>query len=86
MYFSIDVFKFDNSYSWTRTKEVLYSIEVLPPDHNITNEDTPTFTTAASDDDDDDEFEDCIDELGVVSEISGRSNDMSLEENHDEDN
>ena len=26
-----DVFKFDNSYSWTRAKEVYYSIKVLPP-------------------------------------------------------
>ena len=24
--------KFDNSYSWTRSKEVFYSVELLPPD------------------------------------------------------
>ena len=28
------MFKFDNSYSWTRSKEVFYSIQVLPPDMN----------------------------------------------------
>lgn len=26
-----DVFKFDNSYSWTRSKEVFYSLKILPP-------------------------------------------------------
>ena len=27
-----DVMKFDNSYSWTRSKEVFYSAKMLPPD------------------------------------------------------
>ena len=27
----IDVLKFDNSFSWTRSKEVLYSIKVILP-------------------------------------------------------
>ena len=31
-----DILKFDNSYSWTRSKEVFYSIKVLPP--NVTPE------------------------------------------------
>ena len=28
------MFKFDNMYSWTRSKEVFYSIQVLPPNTN----------------------------------------------------
>lgn len=27
-----DVLRFDNTYSWTRSKQVLYSVEVLVPD------------------------------------------------------
>ena len=30
--FYLDVFKFDNSYSFFRAKEVFYSIKILPPD------------------------------------------------------
>ena len=28
----LDVVEFDNTYSWTRSKEVMYSVEVLPPE------------------------------------------------------
>ena len=28
----LDVVQFDNTYSWTRSKEVMYSVEVLPPE------------------------------------------------------
>ena len=31
-----DVLKFDNSYSWTRSKVVFYSIKVAPPDRGQT--------------------------------------------------
>lgn len=27
-----DILKFDNSYSWARSKEVFYSVKLLPPD------------------------------------------------------
>ena len=30
-----DVMKFDNSYSWTRSKEVFYSVKLLPPDTEL---------------------------------------------------
>lgn len=30
--FLLDILKFDNTYSWTRTKEVRYSVQSLPPD------------------------------------------------------
>ena len=29
--FTIDILKFDNSYSWARSKEVFYTIKLLPP-------------------------------------------------------
>ena len=29
--FSTDVLKFDNSYSWTRAKEVFYSVKIVAP-------------------------------------------------------
>ena len=30
--FLTDELKFDNTYSWTRSKELFYSVKVLPPD------------------------------------------------------
>ena len=39
----LDVLKFDNTYSWTRSKEVLYSVKMLPPESDGT---TPTDTEA----------------------------------------
>ena len=41
----IDVLKFDNSYSWTRSKEVFYSVKVTPPESELP-ETTPTQTEA----------------------------------------
>ena len=29
--FAIDILKFDNSYSWARSKEVFYTVKLLPP-------------------------------------------------------
>ena len=31
----IDVVRFDNTYSWTKAKEVFYSVQLLPPDTEI---------------------------------------------------
>ena len=31
VFFFTDVLKFDNSYSWARSKEVFYTVKVLPP-------------------------------------------------------
>ena len=31
LYILIDVLRFDNSYSWTRSKEVFYAVKILPP-------------------------------------------------------
>ena len=39
--FSPDVLRFDNTYSWTRSKEVFYTSELLPPD-TILSEDHQT--------------------------------------------
>ena len=30
-----DVVRFDNTYSWTKAKEVYYSVQLLPPDTEI---------------------------------------------------
>ena len=30
-YFAADILKFDNSYSWARSKEVFYTVKLLPP-------------------------------------------------------
>jgi len=35
--FFTDVVRFDNTYSWTRAKEVYYSVQLLPPDTKICN-------------------------------------------------
>ena len=41
---SLDVLKFDNSYSWTRSKEVFYFVKILPPNSEL-SEATPTQET-----------------------------------------
>ena len=54
-----DVLKFDNSYSWTRPKEVFYSVKVLPPDTELP---LPTALNSGSahSSDSEDEFFDCM--------------------------
>ena len=37
----LDVVQFDNTYSWTRSKEVMYFIEVLPPELKLEQPDLP---------------------------------------------
>ena len=56
--FPPDVLKFDNSYSWRHSKEVFYSVKVLPPDSEL-SEVTPTKETGfnGSDNSDDEFFE-----------------------------
>ena len=41
----LDLLKFENSYSWTRSKEIFYSVKVLPPESEL-SEATPTQTAA----------------------------------------
>ncbi len=52
---SSDVVKFDNSYSWARSKEVFYSVKLLPPDEEPHSLATPVQNT-------DEEFFDCENE------------------------
>ena len=40
-----DVLKFDNTFSWTRSKEVFYSVKVLPPESELSGA-TPNNTEA----------------------------------------
>ena len=46
----LDVLKFDNSYSWARSKEVFYSVKILPPDTDICSphETTPPQTAVSN--------------------------------------
>ena len=53
-----DVLKFDNSYSWTRPKEVFYSVKVLPPDTELPLPTAPNSGSTHSSDSED-EFFDC---------------------------
>ena len=57
---STDVLKFDNSYSWTRAKEVLYAVKILPPNSEIT---VPPFASDTADE----EFFECSDEIPQAS-------------------
>ena len=62
--FAADVVKFDNSYSWTRSKEVYFSIQVLPPNTeprlpNLATGDEAAAVTIDTDNNSDDEFHDC---------------------------
>ena len=56
---SADVLKFDNSYSWTRPKEVFYSVKVLPPDTELPLPTVPNSGSAHASDSED-EFFDCM--------------------------
>ena len=51
--------KFDNSYSWTRPKEVFYSVKVLPPDTELPLPAALNSGSAHSSDSED-EFFDCM--------------------------
>ena len=46
----LDVLKFDNSYSWARSKEVFYSVKILAPDTDICSprETTPPQTAISN--------------------------------------
>ena len=46
--------KFDNSYSWTRAKEVFYSVKLLPPDTELS---VPQVVTGEGGEED--EFYEC---------------------------
>lgn len=58
-----DVLKFDNSYSWTRSKEVFYAVKVLSP--NVSPELHPdlaslhSYEAGAMDEDAEEEFFEC---------------------------
>jgi len=58
---SVDVLKFDNSYSWTRQKEVFYSVKVLPPDTELPLPTVPGLDPTHSSDSED-EFFDCTED------------------------
>ena len=60
--------KFDNSYSWTRSKEILFSVKVLPPDTDPHLPDMPRIdsdmsangaTAMVDPEANDDDFYDC---------------------------
>ena len=53
--------KFDNSYSWTRQKEVFYSVKVLPPDTELPLPAIPEFDPTKSSDSEE-EFFDCTED------------------------
>lgn len=67
-----DVLKFDNSYSWTRAKEVFYSVKVLPPGTDpppmspMFPEHVPSIAA-----DSDDEFHDCADDTVEPEDATG---------------
>jgi hypothetical protein len=50
------VLRFDNTYSWTRTKEVLYSIQILPPPPEDLPDDVLYMTEREQEED---KFHDC---------------------------
>ena len=52
----VDVLRFDNTYSWTRSKELFYTVRVLPPDTELSENDQKTK-------DDDDEFAECTEDF-----------------------
>ena len=66
------MFKFDNSYSWTRSKEVFYSIQVLPPN---TNPDLPDVSGGDRD-------QECANGA-VACSVSVTTGDTSADEFHD---
>lgn len=54
-----DVLKFDNSYSWARSKEVYYSFKVLLPGTELPVQSSPISSSNPSSSEGDDEFFDC---------------------------
>ena len=56
--------KFDNSYSWTRSKEVFYSVKLLPPDTEL-NVPQATVNEAEGGGTGEEEFYDCDNNPGT---------------------
>ena len=54
-----DVMKFDNSYSWTRSKEVFYSVKLLPPDTELSVPQTVAEEIGDGGAGEEDEFYEC---------------------------
>ena len=68
----LDVLRFDNTYSWTRSKELFYTIRVLPPDTELVCE---------QEEEDEKEFADCIDQdPPLTDDITQAVGSMSLEQ------
>ena len=58
----LDVLKFDNTYSWTRPKELFYAIKVSPP--NVNPELPPDLSSLHSyESDTEEEFFECAEEV-----------------------
>ena len=57
----VDVLRFDNTYSWTRSKELFYSVRVLPPDTEICDQEEEVK--------DDLEFADCTEDIPVTEDL-----------------
>ena len=64
--------RFDNTYSWTRTKELFYTVRVLPPDTELCEREEEVQ--------DEQEFMECREDLPHADEIIVKAvNTMSLE-------
>ena len=62
--------KFDNSYSWTRAKEVFYSVKLLPPDTELS---VPQVVAGEGGAGEEDEFYECDNSLGTSDPPEGCS-------------
>ncbi len=78
--FIIDILKFDNSYSWARSKEIFYSVKISapsmrgephPPPEQQQDEEAgsphPHQSTCPAPSSSEDEFQDCIQEVQVTT-------------------
>ena len=64
--------RFDNTYSWTRSKELFYTIRVLPPDTELCEQEEEVK--------DEEEFVDCTeDNIPQNEEVTVAVNNTSLE-------
>ena len=67
-----DVLKFDNTHSWTRARELFYTIRVLPPDTELCEREEELQ--------DKDEFVECTEDLPQAEEVVVKAvNSMGLE-------
>ena len=71
--------RFDNTYSWTRSKELFYTIRVLPPDTELVRSEQEEERREDDEEVTEQEFADCAEDPPQTDDITKAVDSMNLE-------